>query len=134
MLGAAPKSLAAVEAAKSAALADVNATRGAAAGSSADAGEEGVPTDRETAAGGGTVPPASLATAFQVGELVALRSDPGIVVPILEVVPGGAETRYHVKGTYVTAEFLSSLEIDVFEVAPGHFVHVEQHRSGIDRS
>ena len=112
ILGAAPKSLAAVEAAKTAALADVNAARGAAAGSSADAGEKGEPVVEGTAAGGGTVPPASPATAFQVGDLVALRSDPGIVVPVLEVVPGGAETRYHVfqdnrRATYYESQLRS---------------------------
>ena len=34
----------------------------------------------------------------------------------------------------MTTEFLGSLETDVFEVAPGHYVHVEQHRSASDRS
>ncbi len=33
-----------------------------------------------------------------------------------------------VEGSYVATEFLGTLETDVFEVAPGHFVHVEQHR------
>ena len=37
-----------------------------------------------------------LPTTYQVGDLVALRSDPTIVVPIIEVMPGGAETRYKV--------------------------------------
>ena len=31
-------------------------------------------------------------------------------------------------GAYVATEFLGTLETDVFEVAPGHFIHVEQHR------
>jgi spermidine/putrescine transport system ATP-binding protein len=39
-----------------------------------------------------------------------------------------------VDGSYVTTEFLGSLETDVFEVSPGLFVHVEQHRSATDRS
>ena len=29
-------------------------------------------------------------------------------------------------------EFLGSLETDVFEVAPGHYIHVEQHRHAQD--
>jgi spermidine/putrescine transport system ATP-binding protein len=33
-----------------------------------------------------------------------------------------------VEGTYVATEFLGTLETDVFEISPGHFVHVEQHR------
>ena len=39
-----------------------------------------------------------------------------------------------IEGVYVTTEFLGSLETDVFEVAPGHYVHVEQHRSASDRA
>ncbi len=34
-----------------------------------------------------------------------------------------------VEGRYVTTEFRGSLETNVFEVAPGLFVHVEQHRN-----
>ena len=45
-----------------------------------------------------------------------------------------ADLANRIEGTYVTAEFLGSLETDVFEVAPGHYVHVEQHRSATDRS
>ena len=39
-----------------------------------------------------------------------------------------------VRGTYVATQFLGSLETDVFEVAPGLLVHVEQHRGASDRS
>ena len=31
-------------------------------------------------------------------------------------------------GTYVATEFLGTLETDIFEIVPGLFVHVEQHR------
>ena len=34
----------------------------------------------------------------------------------------------HVEGTYVATEYLGTLETDVFEIAPGHYVSVEQHR------
>ncbi len=37
-------------------------------------------------------------------------------------------------GSYVATEFLGTLETDVFEVTPGHFVHVEQHRHLSDSS
>jgi spermidine/putrescine transport system ATP-binding protein len=37
-----------------------------------------------------------------------------------------------VEGKYIASEFLGSLETDVFEVAPGHYVHVEQHRHAQD--
>ena len=36
------------------------------------------------------------------------------------------------EGTYVTTEFMGSLETAVFEVAPGLFVHVEQHQTASD--
>jgi ABC-type Fe3+/spermidine/putrescine transport system ATPase subunit len=37
-----------------------------------------------------------------------------------------------VEGKYVASEFLGSLETDVFELAPGQYVHVEQHRHAQD--
>ena len=37
-----------------------------------------------------------------------------------------------VEGKYIASEFLGSLETDVFEVAPGQYVHVEQHRHAQD--
>ena len=112
MLGAAPESLAAVETAKTVALADVKVNRSAAAGTTEDAGEESTSADEGIAAGGRTVPPASPVSAFKVGDLVALRSNPGIVVPVLEVVPSGAETRYHVfqdnrRATYYESQLRS---------------------------
>jgi spermidine/putrescine transport system ATP-binding protein len=39
-----------------------------------------------------------------------------------------------VEGRYITTEFRGSLETDVFEVGPGLFVHVEQHRGVSDRA
>tara|TARA_B100000686_G_scaffold345798_1_gene431049 strand:- start:560 stop:1669 length:1110 start_codon:yes stop_codon:yes gene_type:complete len=39
-----------------------------------------------------------------------------------------------VLGSYVTTEFMGSLETDVFEIEPGLFVHVEQHRSANNRA
>ena len=38
-----------------------------------------------------------------------------------------------VEARYVATEFLGSLETDVFESSPGHYLHVEQHRSRSDR-
>ena len=37
-----------------------------------------------------------------------------------------------IEGKYIASEFLGSLETDVFEVAPGQYVHVEQHRHAQD--
>jgi hypothetical protein len=39
-----------------------------------------------------------------------------------------------VEGKFIASEFLGSLETDVFEVAPGQYVHIEQHRHAQDRS
>lgn len=33
---------------------------------------------------------------FKVGDLVALRSEPSMLLPVIEVIPGGAECRYRV--------------------------------------
>jgi superfamily II DNA or RNA helicase len=50
--------------------------------------------------------PASL---FQVGDLVALRSNPAVILPVIEVVPGAGECRYRVfqanaKATYYESQ------------------------------
>src|SRR6516164_1100520 len=37
-----------------------------------------------------------------------------------------------IEGKYIASEFLGSLETDVFEVGPGQYVHVEQHRHAQD--
>lgn len=39
-----------------------------------------------------------------------------------------------VEGAYVNTNYLGTLETDVFEIAPGHYVAVEQHRKISDRS
>ena len=39
-----------------------------------------------------------------------------------------------IDATYVATEYLGSLETDVFEFAPNHYVHVEQHRASRNRS
>ncbi len=41
-------------------------------------------------------PAISVASLFKVGDLVALRSDPSVLLPVIEVVPGGTECRYRV--------------------------------------
>jgi spermidine/putrescine transport system ATP-binding protein len=39
-----------------------------------------------------------------------------------------------IEGKFIASEFLGSLETDVFEVAPGQYVHIEQHRHAQDRT
>lgn len=56
---------------------------------------------------------------FKVGDIVALRSDRAIKLPVLEVILGGPETRYCVfengaKGTYYESQ-LESLAVDTAE-------------------
>jgi hypothetical protein len=38
-----------------------------------------------------------------------------------------------IDATYVATEYLGSLETDVFEFAPKHYVQVEQHRDSKNR-
>lgn len=52
-------------------------------------------SDGAAPGGGGETPRAPAAT-FAIGELVALRSDPDTVLPIVGVMEGAAETRYRV--------------------------------------
>ena len=105
MLGAKREAVAAVDAAKTAALHDMAVARDVVRGSSAPVGRTSAPADQEMTQTDAAVSSASPATAFGVGDLVALRSNPGTVVPIIEVLSGGAETRYQVfqdnrKATY----------------------------------
>ncbi len=44
-----------------------------------------------------------------------------------------ADMANSVEGTYVNTEYLGTLETDVFEIAPGHYVSVEQHRKHSER-
>ncbi|MFK7964093.1 MAG: ABC transporter ATP-binding protein [Burkholderiaceae bacterium] len=44
-----------------------------------------------------------------------------------------ADMANKVDGVYVNTEYLGTLETDVFEIAPGHYVSVEQHRKISER-
>ena len=80
-----------------------------------------------------------------LGQLLYIKVPPGV-----RHVPIGKEVWFSVRadlmntgdkldmanrleGKYIASEFLGSLETDVFEVAPGQYVHVEQHRHAQDR-
>lgn len=55
--------------------------------------------------------PLSLASKFQVGNLVSLRSNPEKVVSVIEVIPGGGECRYRVfQDSNVATYYESQLE------------------------
>ena len=40
--------------------------------------------------------PEPMKSLFKAGDLVALRSDPSVLMPVIEVLSGGAECRYRV--------------------------------------
>ena len=94
MLGAAPASVAAVEAAKKDALSDMTATADAPPNSTLDpaniAESTAPPSDPKMPA----TAPQPATTIFNVGDLVVLRSDPDTVVPIIGVTAGTVEPRY----------------------------------------
>ncbi len=91
-LGAPASSLEAVEATKARAVAAMAGHGGRDDSDTVQAAA----VKRQAASGGGETPPAGAATMFRVGELVALRSDPKTVFPVMEIIPGGAECRYRV--------------------------------------
>lgn len=110
-----PDAISAVEAAKLEALLAMSSRTGESDGREPKLDEVGIrssfSTDEssimpETSAG-----PVSL---FKVGELVSLKSDPTVVVPIIEVVPGGGECRYIVFQNNSRASYYESqLQIQI---------------------
>ena len=95
-LGATPASLAAVEAAKKAALSDITVTSDAPPNSTLDPTTTAEQDTPPSAPQFPLVARQAEVTTFKVGDLVALRSDPDTVVPIIGVTAGIAETRYQV--------------------------------------
>ena len=95
-LGAAPASIAAVEAVKRDALSDMAALSYALPDSTFDPANTAEPTTPLSDSKKPAVAPQAAATMFKVGDLVALRSDPDTVLPIIGVMAGTAETRYQV--------------------------------------
>ncbi|WP_295433434.1 helicase-related protein [uncultured Thiodictyon sp.] len=93
MIGAEAQALAQVQVAKAAAVAAMAGARAA---------DTPLPHPEANA-------PAAPTSLFQIGDLVALRSNPSILMPIIEVVTGGAECRYRVfqdnkKATYYESQ------------------------------
>ena len=109
MMGAAPESVAAVEAEKADTLATMAAARGVVTGPSvaaAGTNNEAVGDDAQAAGFGSS---GRYATTYKVGNLVARKSDPTVLMPVIEVMPGGAECRYQVfhdnrKATYYESQ------------------------------
>lgn len=94
MIGTDPTLLKMSESAKAAALATM------AGSGSTNAAESSLPTTAPAVNTGlrASMEPAvvAIASMFRVGDLVALRSDPKVLLPVMEVLPGGAECRYRV--------------------------------------
>ena len=91
MIESEQSSLDAAESAKAAALVSMTENKNDQTGKVA---EQETPISEQ--ATGSDSPPSSVASLFKAGDLVALRSDPRVLLPVIEVVPGGTECRYRV--------------------------------------
>ena len=106
MLEATPDSISAVKMAKRDALAEMTdypTTRPM---------DTGAPPQASVDRNGGTISPQAAATTFNVGDLVALRSDLETPMPIIGIVPSPAETRYQVfQGNRQATYYESQLQL-----------------------
>ena len=91
MIQSEQSSLDAAESAKAAALVSKTENENDQTGKVA---EQEMPISEQ--ATGSDSPPSSVASLFKAGDLVALRSDPRVLLPVIEVVPGGTECRFRV--------------------------------------
>jgi len=108
MLGAGQASIEAVELAKADAVA---AMAGLGKSSLAETSKPSGATDHETTEASPSATARVLsapALLFNVGDLVTLRSDPATLMPVIEVVPSGAECRYRVFHNNVKALYYES--------------------------
>ena len=114
MIEATQPSLAIVEASKAAAVATMASTGSGgvdAPTNHADEPASGNESDEPVPRGAST--PLTPAPLFRVGDLVALRSNPATIFPVIEVLPGGRECRYRVfqnnaKVTYYESQLQTS--------------------------
>ena len=118
ILVAPSESIAAVEAAKTDALASMATVRGIVASPSKPAVGTSDPADEESRQSGGSRSSERPETMFQVGDLAALRSDPATVVPIIKVVPDGIECRYLV--------FQDNKKVTYYESQLQHLVETKE--------
>ena len=96
MLDAGPGSSSAVEAAKTDALSKMTAAADAPGSATTHQTTPAAALEASPGRNAGATGSQGSATMFDVGDLVALRSDPETAMPVIGVVPGAAETRYHV--------------------------------------
>jgi superfamily II DNA or RNA helicase len=109
VLGAAPSTLEAVESFKAATLA---AMAGSPRRPTREMDGPAVPRKVPSAETGPETPTALPAappgTKLKLGDLVALQSNPNTILPIIEVIPGGAECRYRVLENNARATYYES--------------------------
>ena len=96
LLGAAPDSIAAVEAVKKRAVSDMASPSHAHPGPALDPATTTEPTSPSNHIQEPADDPGTAAAIFKVGDLVTLRSNPDAVMAIIGVMAGTAETRYQV--------------------------------------
>lgn len=94
LIGAAPESTEVVEAVKSTALLGMSNPHGSRKEDPSII--ENVPASSEASveAGVNVEPSATPISLYRAGDLIALRSDPTTILPIIDVIPGGGEYRY----------------------------------------
>ena len=110
MIGASQDSIAAVEEIKTHAVAAMAKAQGGedqTTGGKDDTQKRDMPSEPQV--DGSVTESNESATKYRVGELVALRSDPSIIVPVIEIIKGGNECRYCVfqnnaKATYYESQ------------------------------
>lgn len=128
MIGADPASLDAAESVKATALAAMTPNRNAQAAKAADETLHAAPGSKDAG-------PAAVLSGFNVGDLVALRSNPSLHMPILEVITGGPECRYRVfenntKATYYESQLQAiAAQTDEREALPVQSLHA--HLTGL---
>ena len=96
MLDAGQESISAVEAAKTDALSRMTGATNAKGNAATHESTSAAPFEASPDRNGDAKGSQGSATVFNVGDLVALRSEPETAMPVIGVVPGAAETRYHV--------------------------------------
>ena len=123
VLGAGPAALTVIESTKASALMNM-------AGAPSPAGKIAEPsTEIPASHHGASQPLQEPSSLFKIGELVALRSAPNILAPVMEVVQGGAECRYRVFQNNAIAICYESqlqaaeLAVDVHTSITAHELH-----------
>ena len=128
MLEAAPESISTVETAKTDALAEMTAGSDATGNSTTHQTSAAAPLEAPVDRNGDAVA-VQASTMFNVGDVVALRSDPETPMPVIGVVAGGAETGYRVfqdnrQATY----YESQLQLHASSTEPS-FLNAEELRA-----